>query len=481
MDIQLTRHNSKTNKLWREGRTVSRDGHSAHKAQFKDSHPVERRQDSQQEWTFSSQGTIQRLTRCGEKAGQSAGMGIQLTRHNSETHKLWRKGRTVSTDGHSAHKAQFKNSQTVESRQDGQQGWAFSSQGTIQRLTCCGEKAEQSAWMDIQLTRHNSKTHKLWREGRTVNRDGHSTHKVQFKDSHPVERRQDSQHGWAFSSQGTIQRLTRCGEKAGQWARMGIQLTRHNSKTHKLWREGRTVSRDGHLAYKAQFKDSHPLERRQDSQQGWAFNSQGTIQRLTSCGEKAGQSAQMGIQLTRHNSKTHKLWREGRTVSRDGHSAHKAQFKDSQAVKRRKDSQQGWAFSSQGTIQRLTSFGEKAGQSARMGIQLTRHNSKTHKLWREGKTVSRDGHSAHKAQFKDSLAVERRQDSQQGWAFSSQGTIQRLTSCGEKAGQSAGMGIQLTRHNSKTHSLRREGRTVSRDGHSAHKAQFKDSQAVERR
>src|ERR1700733_12287904 len=131
----------------------------------------------------------------------------------------------------------------------------------------------------------------------------------------------------------------------------------------------------------------------------------------------------MGIQLTRNNSKTHNLWREGRTVSRDGHSAHKAQFKDSQAVERRQDSQWGWAFSSQGTIQRLTCCGQKAGQSAGMGIQLTRHNSKTHNLWREGRTVSGDGQSAHKAQFEHSLPVERRQDSQQGWAFSSQGII----------------------------------------------------------
>src|ERR1700733_12853371 len=476
MGIQLTRHNSKTHILWREGRTVSKDGHSAHKAQFKDSHTMERRQDSQQGWAFSSQGTIQRLTRCGEKAGQSAGMGIQLTRHNSKTHKLWREGRTVSRDGHSAHKAEFKNSQAVERRQDSGQGWTFSLQGTIQRLTSCGKKAGQSARMDIQLTRNNSKTHSLWREGRTVSRDGHSAHKAQFKDSQAVEKRQDSQQGWAFSSQGTIQRLTFCGEKAGQSAGMSIQLTRHNSKTHILWREGRMISRDGHSAHKAQFKDSHPVERRQDSQQGWAFSSQGTIQRLTNCGEKTGQSAGMGIQLTRHNSKTHSLWRGGRTVSRDEHSAHKTQFKDSLAVKRRQDSQQGWAFSSQGTIQRLTYCGEKGSQSAGMSIQLTRHNSKTHILWREGGPISRNGHSAHKAQFKDSHPVKRRRDSQQGWAFSSQGTIQRLTSCGEKAGQSAGMGIQLTRHNSKAHILWREGRTVSRDGHSAHKAQFKETQ-----
>jgi uncharacterized protein YegP (UPF0339 family) len=527
MGNQLTRHNLKTHLLWREGRTVSTDGHSAHKAQFKDSHTVERRQDSQQGWALSSQGTIQRLTCCGEKAGESAGMGIQFTRYNSKTHILWREGRTVSRDGHLAHKAQFKDSHSVERKKDSQHGWAFSSQGTIQRLTSCGEKAGQSAGMGIGLTRHNSKTHKLWREGRTVNRDGHSAHKAQFKDSQTVERRQDSQQGWAFSSQGIIQRLTFCGEKTGQsawmgiqltrhdslsvesrqdsqhrWAfssqgtiqrltscrekvgqsaRMGSQLTRHNSKTHKLWREGRTVSTDGHSANKAQFKDSHPVERRHNNQWGWALSSQGTIQRLTSCGEKAGQWAQMGIQLTRHNSKTHKLWREGRTVSTDGHSAHKAQFKDSHSVERKQDSQQGWAFSSQGTIQRLTSCGEKAGQSAQMGIQLTRHNSKTHILWREGTTISGDGHSAHKAQFKDSQAVESRQDSQQGWAFSSQDTIQRLTSCGEKAGQSAQMGIQLTRHNSKTHILWRESRTVTMDGHSAHKAQFKDSHPVERR
>jgi hypothetical protein len=420
------------------------DEHSAHKAQFKNSLAVERRQDSQQGWAFSSQGTIQRLTCCGEKAGQSAGMGIQLTRHNSKTHLLWRVGRTVSRDGHSAHKAQFKDSQAVERRQDSQHRWAFSSQGTIQRLTFCGEKAGQSAGMGIQLTRHNSKTHLLWRVGMTVSRDGHSAHKAQFKDSQTVERTQDSQHGWAFSSQGTIQKLTNCGENAGQSAWMGIQHTRHNSKTHKLWREGRTVNRDGHSAYKAQFKDSLAVERRQDSQRGWAFNSQGTIQRLTSCGEKAGQSAGMGIQLTRHNSKTHLLWREGRTVSRDGHSAHKVQFKDSQTVERTQDSQHGWAFSSQGTIQKLTSCGEKEGQSAGMGIQLTRHNSKTYKLWRVGRTVSRDGHSAHKAQFKDSLAVERKQDSQHGWAFNSQCTIQKLTFCVKKAKQSAGMGIDHT-------------------------------------
>src|ERR1700733_9929199 len=166
---------------------------------------------------------------------------------------------------------------------------------------------------------------------------------------------------------------------------MGIQLTRHNSKTHILWREGRTVSKDGHSAHKAQFKDSHTVERKQDSQQGWAFSSQGTIQRLTSCGEKAGQSAGMGIQLTRHNSKTHSLWREGRTVSRDGHSAHKAQFKNSLPVERRRDSQQGWAFSSQGTIQRNTKKQKK----------------KPHLLRKEGKTESRDGHPPHKPQFKD--------------------------------------------------------------------------------
>src|ERR1700734_3776201 len=411
MGIQLTRHNSKTHPLWREARTVSRDGHSAHKAQFKHSLAVERRQDSQQGWTFSSQSTIQTLTGCGEKAGQSAGMDIQPTRHNSNTHILWREGRTVSRDGYSAHKAQFKHSHAVERRQDSQQGWTFSSQGTIQTLTSCGEKAGQSAGMDIQLTRHNSNTHTLWREGRTVSRDGHSAHKAQFKHSHPVERRQDSQQGWIFSSQGTIQTLTRCGEKAGQSAGMDIQLTRHNSNTHILWREGRTVSRDGYSAHKAQFKHSHAVERRQDSQQGWTFSSQGTIQTLTSCGEKAGQSAGMDIQLTRHNSNTHMLWREGRTASRDGHSAHKAQFKHSHPVERRQDSQQGWIFSSQGTIQTLTCCGEKAGQPAGMDIQLTRHDSNTHRLWRESRTVSRDGHSAHKAQCKHSQAVERKQDS----------------------------------------------------------------------
>jgi hypothetical protein len=49
-----------------------------------------------------------------------------------------------------------------------------------------------------------------------------------------------------------------------------------------------------------------------------------------------------------------------------------------------------------------------------MDIDLTKHNSKTHLLWREGRIVNRDRHSAHKAQFKDSQAVERTQDSQQG-------------------------------------------------------------------
>jgi hypothetical protein len=88
MDIQLTRHNSKTHKLWRGGRTDIGDGHSAHKAQFNDSQTVERRQDSQQGWTFSLQGTIKRLTRYAEKVGQSAGMDIQLTKHNPKTHWL---------------------------------------------------------------------------------------------------------------------------------------------------------------------------------------------------------------------------------------------------------------------------------------------------------------------------------------------------------------------------------------------------------
>src|ERR1700734_3294007 len=98
------------------------------------------------------------------KTGQSAVMDIQLTRDNSKAHFLRREGSTVSRDGHSAHKAQFKHSQAVEKRQDSQQGWTFSSQGTIQTLTRCGEKAEQSAGMDIQLTRHNSNPHKLWRK-----------------------------------------------------------------------------------------------------------------------------------------------------------------------------------------------------------------------------------------------------------------------------------------------------------------------------
>jgi hypothetical protein len=71
--------------------------------------------------------------------------------------------------------------------------------------------------MDIQLIRHNSKTHNLWKEPRTVSRNGHSAH-----------------------------RLTNCGEKVGQSAGMDIQLTRHNPKTHKLWREHKPVSRDGH-------------------------------------------------------------------------------------------------------------------------------------------------------------------------------------------------------------------------------------------
>jgi hypothetical protein len=107
----------------------------------------------------------------------------------------------------------------MEKRQDSQQGWTFSSQSTIQRLTPCGEKAGQSAGMDIQL-------------------------KAQFKDSHPVEKWQDNQQGWTFSSQCTIQTLTRCGEKAEQSAEMDIDLTKHNSK------------------------GLHTVERRQHSQQG---------------------------------------------------------------------------------------------------------------------------------------------------------------------------------------------------------------------
>jgi hypothetical protein len=241
MDIQLTRHNSK------------------------DLQTVEKRQDSQQGWTFNSQDTIQKLTRCEEKAGHLAGTDIQLIRHNSKTHKLWKEPKTVSKDGHSAHKAQFKDSQAVERTQDSQQGWTFSSQGTIRRLTSCRKNPEQLAWMDIQLTKHNSETHILQKEPRTVSRDEHSAHKAQFKDSHPVKRRQDSQQGWTFNSQGTIQRLTFCGEKTVQSARMVIQLTRHNPKTYELWREPRTISKDGHSTHKAQFKDSQAVDRTQNN------------------------------------------------------------------------------------------------------------------------------------------------------------------------------------------------------------------------
>jgi hypothetical protein len=52
---------------------------------------------------------------------------------------------------------------------------------------------------------------------------------------------------------------------------MDIQL--NNSRTHSLWQEGKTVSRDGHL-------------------------TQGTIKRLTLCGKKAGQSAEMDVDHT---------------------------------------------------------------------------------------------------------------------------------------------------------------------------------------
>jgi hypothetical protein len=179
-------------------------------------------------------------------------MNIQLTRHNSKTHLLWREGRTVSIQL----KAQLKDSQSVVRRQDSEQGWKFSSQGTIQRLTIYGKNPGQSAGMDIQLTRHNPKTHLLWREGRTVSRDRPSDHKAQFKDSPSAERRQDS---W----QGDIQLKAEFNDS--------LAVVRiHNSQ------QGWTFSS------KAQFKGSQAMERRQESQQGQIFNS-------------------------RHNSKTHLL------------------------------------------------------------------------------------------------------------------------------------------------------------------------------
>jgi hypothetical protein len=159
----------------------------------------------------------------------------------------------------------------VETRQDSQQGWKFSSQGAIQRLTNCGENQEQSAGIDIQLTRHNPKTHMLWRKGRTISKDGHS-------------------------AQGTIQRLTRCKEKAGQSTGVNYSAHKAQFKDSLAVEKDRTISRDGNLA-------------------------QGTIQRLTSYGENPEQSTGMDIQFTRHNSMTHNLWRKGRTVIKETFSS----------------------------------------------------------------------------------------------------------------------------------------------------------------
>ena len=129
------------------------------------------------------------------------------------------------------------------------------------------------------------------------------------------ENKQDSQHGWTFSSHGRIQRLTGCGENRNAWqdSQQGWTFRsqfKNSLAVKRTGMHGGKFSRDC-SAHKAQFKDSHPVERTE--MQGRTVG-------------RVGHSA--------HNSKTHKLW--GEQECKAGQSA-------------------GMDIWPTGTIQRLTS------------------------------------------------------------------------------------------------------------------------------